>query len=102
MNSIAALRSQRHIQGRFQPVLGLAAGITLLASIGLAAGGDNRTGDAQLLVAPDASAVTNAAASRSVEQQALVPDEYTGGFRAARNLRERLQAQRRDFSASFD
>ena len=101
MNSIASLRSQRHIPGRFQPVLGLAAGITLLASIGLAAGGNNRTGEAPFFVATEAPAVTDVGAYRTAEQQGLVPDEYAGGFRPAGNLRERLQAERGNFSASF-
>src|SRR6185436_9318313 len=98
MNPTANLRSQRYVQGSFQPVLALATGITLIASIGLAAGGDNRTSGAHSFVGPEASAAVDVAAYRSAEQQGLVPDEYAGGFRPAGNLRERLQAERGDFS----
>jgi hypothetical protein len=41
-----------------------------------------------------------ASADRSRQQQVLVPDDYEGGVRAPRNLRERLQAQRGDFGGS--
>ena len=101
MNSTANLRSQRYIQGRFQPVLALAAGITLIASIGLATGSESRASGGRSFVPPEASAAAEVATYRSAEQQGLVPDEYQGGFRAAHNLRERLQAERGDFSASL-
>ena len=38
---------------------------------------------------------------REAEQRGLVPDEVNGGFREPANLRERLQAERGEFSASF-
>ena len=101
MNSIVSPQSRRSVQSRFQPVFALAAGITLTVSIGLAAGSDHRSGGGQSFVPPETSAAANVAAYRSAEQQGLVPDEFAGGFRPARNLRERLQAERGEFSASL-
>ena len=104
MNPTAALTSERHVRGKFPQVFAVVAGITLIASLGLAARTDISTDNGRPFLVPAASGeslATDISTYQAGERAGLVPDEFGGGYRAPRNLRERLQGERGEFSASF-
>jgi hypothetical protein len=68
------------------------------------AGDSGKATEAQTAPAPSISEPVQPATSsiyKAAEDQGLVPDEYNGGFRSPSSLRERLQAERGEFSQSL-